>query len=62
MTLAITGGTGFVGSHVLDLALAAGQQPQALTRRLGATHPATDAPQPSWIAGTLADASALARG
>lgn len=60
MTLAITGGTGFVGSHVLDLALAAGEQPRALARRLAAAHQATDALQPSWITGTLADATALA--
>ena len=57
----MTGGTGFVGSHVLDLALAAGAQPRALTRQLGAAPDVTVAPQPSWIAGTLADASALAR-
>ena len=33
MKLAITGGTGFVGSHLIDAALAAGHQVQALTRR-----------------------------
>lgn len=61
MTLAITGGTGFVGSHVLDLSLAAGEQLQALIRRLGGAQLATDAPQPGWIAGSLADPAALAR-
>ena len=33
MKLAITGGTGFVGAHLLDAALAAGHQVTALTRR-----------------------------
>ena len=31
--LAITGGTGFVGSHLIDAALAAGHEVGALTRR-----------------------------
>lgn len=56
MILALTGATGFVGSHLLDQALAAGHQVRALTRR----------PQPprdgvAWIAGSLADAAALAQ-
>ena len=33
MKLAITGGTGFVGSHLIDAALGAGHQVRALTRR-----------------------------
>jgi len=33
MKLAVTGGTGFVGSHFLELALAAGHDVKALTRR-----------------------------
>ncbi len=33
MRLAITGGTGFVGSHVIEAALAAGHEVRALTRR-----------------------------
>ncbi len=46
--LAITGGTGFVGSRAIDLALAAGHEVRALTRR----------PQPerdgiTWIEGAL---------
>lgn len=61
MTLALTGGTGFVGSHVLDLALAAGEQPRALTRRTGAGHLAPDQVQPRWVEGALHDAAALAR-
>jgi nucleoside-diphosphate-sugar epimerase len=52
--LAITGGTGFVGGHLLDRALAAGHRVRALARR----------PQPprdgvTWIAGALDDADAV---
>ncbi len=61
MTLAITGATGFVGSHVLEQALAARDKVQALTRRAGGTDLASDTPQPLWIEGTLADHSALVR-
>ena len=48
MRIAITGGTGFVGSHLIELALAEGHQVKALTRR----------PQPrndgiTWIEGAL---------
>ena len=56
LTLAISGGTGFVGAHLIDLALSAGHKVRALTRR--------DQPRRkgvSWIAGDLADANALAR-
>jgi len=54
MRLAITGGTGFVGSHLIDVALSAGHEVRALTRR----------PQPeragvTWIAGTLDDPASL---
>lgn len=53
--IALTGGTGFVGSHVIEAALAAGQQVRALTRR----------PQPeqagvTWVAGALDDIVSLA--
>ncbi len=59
--LAITGGTGFLGSHVLEQALAeGGQRPLALTRRMGGAHYAGGKPQPLWIEGTLADPAALA--
>lgn len=48
MRLAVTGGTGFVGSHLIDHAVAAGHAVRALTRR----------PQPSragvvWVEGAL---------
>jgi nucleoside-diphosphate-sugar epimerase len=50
MRLAVTGGTGFVGTHVIDAALAAGHEVRALTRR----------EQPprgnlEWISGDLAN-------
>ena len=54
--LGITGGTGFVGSRLINLAVAAGHQVRALTRR----------PQPEragvdWIAGALDRPEALGR-
>ena len=56
MRLAITGGTGFVGSHLLDVALAAGHEVQALTRR---EQPPRD--RLEWISGDLGDRAALER-
>jgi nucleoside-diphosphate-sugar epimerase len=56
MKLAVTGGTGFVGSHLIDAALVAGNDVAALTRR--------DQPPRNnleWIAGSLDDRSALER-
>jgi nucleoside-diphosphate-sugar epimerase len=53
--LAITGGTGFVGGHLIDAALAAGHEVRALARR---TQPAR--PGVIWVAGALADVPALA--
>lgn len=54
--LAITGGTGFVGRHLIDQALAAGHQVRALTRR-----PQPDRPALSWIEGALDTPMALDR-
>jgi nucleoside-diphosphate-sugar epimerase len=54
MRLAITGGTGFVGSHLIDVALAAGHRVKALTRR---EQPPRD--HVEWISGDLGDRSAL---
>ena len=56
MKLAITGGTGFVGQHLIDAALATGHSVLALTRR----------PQPprnglTWIEGSLSDSASLER-
>ena len=55
LTLAITGGTGFVGQRLLDLALGQGHQVRALTRR----------PQPprdgvTWVEGALDRPATLA--
>lgn len=55
MILALTGGTGFVGGHVITQALAAGHQVRALARR---PQPARDGV--TWVAGALDNAAALA--
>lgn len=47
-TIAVTGGTGFVGSHLIELALAAGLQVRALTRRDQPPRPGV-----AWIGGAL---------
>jgi len=54
MKIAVTGGTGFVGSHVIDAALAAGHEVRALTRR--AQDPRE---RVAWISGSLDDREAL---
>jgi len=54
MKLAVTGGTGFVGSRLIDVALDAGHQVKALTRRTQAERDGVE-----WIAGDLHDRSAL---
>ncbi len=56
MTIAVTGGTGFVGSRFLDAAVQAGHQVHALARR----------PQPhrdcvTWVEGSLQDPDSLRR-
>ena len=56
MRLAITGVTGFVGSHLLDKALAAGHEINALTRREQSVRDGL-----TWIAGDLHDRGALER-
>jgi uncharacterized protein YbjT (DUF2867 family) len=53
--LAITGGTGFVGSRLIDLAVGAGHQVRALTRR---EQPARDGV--TWVRGDLDAIGALA--
>lgn len=56
MKLAVTGGTGFVGSHFIDAALAAGHELRALTRR-----PQQPRPQLEWVPGSLEDGDSLRR-
>lgn len=54
--IAITGGTGFVGSKLIDLALEKGHAVRALARRVQPERPGLE-----WIAGDLANTDALAR-
>lgn len=56
MRLAITGGTGFVGSHLLDAALEAGHEVAALTRRDQPPREGMD-----WVRGDLSSRDALER-
>jgi len=56
VTIAITGGTGFVGQAVLDEAARRGLSVRALARRVQAPRAGVE-----WIAGDLADRAALAR-
>ena len=55
LTLALTGVTGFVGAHVLDLALSEGHAVRALTRRHQPPRQAV-----TWVEGALDDGAALA--
>lgn len=55
MILAVTGGTGFVGSRTLDRALAGGHRVRALARRVQPERHGV-----TWIAGALDDGAALA--
>ncbi len=55
-TVAITGGTGFVGRAVIDRALDAGYRARALTRRRQNEREGV-----AWVPGDLGDAAALAR-
>lgn len=55
MRIALTGATGFVGSTLLDLALAEGHEARALTRREQAERAGV-----TWVRGDLADTAALA--
>ena len=54
MKLAITGGTGFVGPHLIAAALAAGNQIKALTRRDQQPRDGVE-----WVPGSLEDREAL---
>lgn len=54
MIVAVTGGTGFLGGHVLRVAAEAGHEVRALTRRAQLPHPNVE-----WLRGTLEDHVAL---
>jgi uncharacterized protein YbjT (DUF2867 family) len=54
-TLAITGGTGFVGGTLINLARASGREVRALTRRPQPAHAGV-----TWVEGSLSDTTALA--
>ncbi len=56
MTIAVTGGTGFVGSHFIDAATAAGHEVRALARRPQRPKPSVD-----WVDGSLDNADSLRR-
>jgi nucleoside-diphosphate-sugar epimerase len=56
LKIAVTGGTGFVGSRLLAALAAAGHEVRALTRR-----PKPDAAGLTWVSGSLEDQSALGR-
>jgi len=56
VTIAVTGGTGFVGSRFLDVAVQAGQQVRALTRR-----PQEPRDCIEWVEGSLDDPDSLRR-
>jgi nucleoside-diphosphate-sugar epimerase len=58
--VAITGGTGFVGSHLVDTLCASGIEPRVLVRDPNAPRWIADAPV-RWIAGSLEDGAALKR-
>ena len=54
MILAVTGGTGFVGQRLIDLAVARGHSVRALTRRDQEPRDGVE-----WIAGSLESRDAL---
>jgi len=56
VTIAVTGATGFVGSHFIDAAVAAGHEVRALARRDQQPKYAVE-----WVRGALDDADALRR-
>ncbi|MEQ8204959.1 MAG: NAD(P)H-binding protein [Woeseia sp.] len=59
MRVALIGGTGFVGSYIIDALLAAGHQPVVLVRP-GSEHRVREAGKCTMVGGSLADRTALA--
>lgn len=60
-TLAVTGGTGFVGVHLLRIATEQGYAVRALTRRPQPDRSDVTWPQVTWITGALDDTDSLCR-
>ena len=63
-TVLVTGGAGFVGSHVVDLALAEGLRVRALDALLPTAHdgpPGYLDPRAEWMKGDLRDPATAAR-
>ncbi len=58
--VAITGGTGFVGSHLVDTLCAAGIEPRVLVRDPSAPRWISGAPV-TWVEGSLAESESLRR-
>ena len=58
--VAITGGTGFVGSHLVDTLCAAGVEPRVLVRSPASPRWIADRPV-RWVEGSLEQSDALAR-
>jgi hypothetical protein len=58
--IAITGGTGFVGSHLVDLLCAAGIEPRVLVRDPDSPRWIADSPV-HWVVGSLAETENLRR-
>ena len=54
MTIAVTGGTGFVGQRLIDMALARGHRVRALTRKAQEPRDGVE-----WIEGSLESRDAL---
>ncbi|MFF9070214.1 NAD-dependent epimerase/dehydratase family protein [Streptomyces sp. NPDC014891] len=62
MRVLVTGGAGFIGSHVVDVLTAGGHEPVVLDTLLPAAHPqAPDLPDAEFVRGDVRDASVVRR-
>ncbi|MFF0277044.1 NAD-dependent epimerase/dehydratase family protein [Streptomyces sp. NPDC004330] len=62
MRVLVTGGAGFIGSHVVDVLTAGGHEPVVLDTLLQAAHPrAPDLPDAEFVRGDVRDASVVRR-